>query len=105
MGDALIEAIFSRKVQDALMSKSYHNAVIQYGKSQVLEENDAINVNTSKLKVDEIFSLKPSLLNDIEEADLIIGHAGAGTCLEVLEAGKPMIVVINESLMGNHQIE
>ena len=80
--DALIEAIFSRKVQEALISKNYHNAVIQYGKSQVLEENDAININNSKLKVDEIFSLKPSLLKDIEEADLIIGHAGAGTCLE-----------------------
>ena len=64
------------------MSKSYHNVIIQYGKSQVLEENDAIDTKNSKLKVDEIFSLKPSLLKDIEGADLIIGHAGAGTCLE-----------------------
>ena len=65
--DALIEAIFSRKVQEALISKNYHNAVIQYGKSQVLEENDAIDVTNSKLKVDELFSLKPSLLKDIQK--------------------------------------
>ena len=31
--------------------------------------------------------------------------SGAGSCLETLGAGKAMVVVINELLMGNHQIE
>ncbi|KAL7979959.1 hypothetical protein Chor_004428 [Crotalus horridus] len=32
-------------------------------------------------------------------------QARAGSCLEVLEAGKPLLVVINDQLMDNHQLE
>nr|CAG4646734.1 EOG090X0KOU [Macrothrix elegans] len=51
------------------------------------------------------YNLKESILPDIEDATLIISHAGAGTCLEALGAGKSLIVVINQDLMGNHQQE
>ncbi|NXD74773.1 ALG13 transferase, partial [Eolophus roseicapillus] len=34
-----------------------------------------------------------------------VSFLGAGSCLETLEKGKPLIVVINEKLMNNHQLE
>ena len=34
-----------------------------------------------------------------------VSPVGAGSCLETLEKGKPLIVVTNEKLMNNHQLE
>ncbi|KAI8982539.1 hypothetical protein BDB01DRAFT_793112 [Pilobolus umbonatus] len=41
----------------------------------------------------------------MREADIIIGHAGAGTILQSLRMKKKLIVVMNSSLMDNHQNE
>ncbi|NXS54693.1 ALG13 transferase, partial [Brachypteracias leptosomus] len=51
------------------------------------------------------FRYKDSLAEDLRRADLVISHAGAGSCLETLENGKALVVVINEKLMNNHQLE
>jgi beta-1,4-N-acetylglucosaminyltransferase len=52
-----------------------------------------------------LYRYKNDILEDMEEADLIISHAGAGSIMEGLGLQKQMVVVINESLMGNHQTE
>nr|CAD7586733.1 unnamed protein product [Timema genevievae] len=53
----------------------------------------------------DYYRFKTSIVEDIQEANLVVSHAGAGSCLEVLEARKPLVVVINQQLMDNHQLE
>ncbi|KAA6392126.1 MAG: putative glycosyltransferase family 1 protein [Streblomastix strix] len=47
----------------------------------------------------------PSLADELQQADLIISHCGAGTILEALHLSKPLIVVVNDTLLHNHQTE
>ena len=62
------------------------------------------------------FRFKPSLTDDMDRADIIICHAGAGTLLEALSLTSPserksssnqkiINAVINSKLMDNHQSE
>jgi UDP-N-acetylglucosamine transferase subunit ALG13 len=53
----------------------------------------------------ESFRYKPSIVEDINWADLVISHGGAGSILESLRAKKKLIIVVNEKLMHNHQVE
>ncbi|CAF0739781.1 unnamed protein product [Didymodactylos carnosus] len=53
----------------------------------------------------EYYKFKDSLDSDIDKADLIVSHAGAGSILQCLEAKKRLLVVVNETLMNNHQLE
>lgn len=51
------------------------------------------------------YAYKASLEPDIDAADLIISHAGSGSILEALSAHKRLVVVVNQSLMDNHQAQ
>ncbi|VDM56504.1 unnamed protein product [Angiostrongylus costaricensis] len=53
----------------------------------------------------EFYRFKPDIQLDMKDALVVIAHAGAGTCLECLRHRRPLIVVVNENLMDNHQLE
>ncbi|CAG9485008.1 glycosyltransferase family 28 protein, putative [Plasmodium vivax] len=63
------------------------------------------NGEESLLKRVKFFRYKKDLLKDFQKADLIVSHAGAGTTLEGLRMKKKMLIVVNDKLMGNHQLE
>jgi UDP-N-acetylglucosamine transferase subunit ALG13 len=49
------------------------------------------------------FRLAPSLQPYYRLASLVVSHGGLGTCLEVLEAGKPLIALSNPDRYDKHQ--
>ena len=51
------------------------------------------------------FTLSPSLLPALTSAALVVSHAGAGSILESMRLKLPLLVVVNEQLMDNHQRE
>jgi len=53
----------------------------------------------------EYFRTAPGLAPYYEKADLVVGHGGTGTTLEVLERGLRLVSVSNPSMIDNHQHE
>jgi UDP-N-acetylglucosamine transferase subunit ALG13 len=53
----------------------------------------------------EIYRFKPSLRADVDGAQFVVSHAGAGSIFEALRALRPLLVVVNADLADNHQRE
>nr|CAG4652346.1 EOG090X0KOU [Triops cancriformis] len=97
--DSFIKAVLDENTLQVLKKLGYSNLTLQVGKGQEPRVSDVTGLRITW------YRFKPSIQADFESADLVISHAGAGSCLEALQAGKRLLVVINESLMGNHQLE
>lgn len=101
--DALIQEITSDRTLQVLKEKGCKNLILQVGKGQHVDEQ-VIN-HRYGIQVEQYdFKIEPKRM-DIIKADLVVGHAGAGTCLDILMASKPGILVVNDLLMNNHQQE
>ncbi|XP_043348047.1 UDP-N-acetylglucosamine transferase subunit ALG13 homolog [Dermochelys coriacea] len=98
--EELIAAVTAPETLQVLRSRGYGRLVLQVGGGAAAPAP----FRTAAFTLDA-FRFKESLAEDLEAADLVISHAGAGTCLETLEKGKPLLVVVNEKLMNNHQLE
>ncbi|KAM8954456.1 UDP-N-acetylglucosamine transferase subunit ALG13-like [Pelodytes ibericus] len=98
--DQLISCVSSEQMVTILQDLGYDRMLLQIGSGKI----EPKPYSTTKFTV-EVFKYKESLAEDLKNADLVISHAGAGSCLETLGEGKPLIVVINENLMSNHQTE
>ncbi|XP_050296769.1 UDP-N-acetylglucosamine transferase subunit ALG13 homolog [Anthonomus grandis grandis] len=114
----LIQALTKPKVLKMLKKLNCNFIQVQTGKdfegiefhpnikASVRQENDVWyvelpNYNIS-IKYNEYFE---NFQEEIAKSNLVISHAGAGSCLDVLRLNKPLIVVVNEDLMDNHQVE
>lgn len=84
-----------------LNKRGYNQLILQIGNSTI-EPNCVARCGFENIGS---FKLKPSIQEYMKSADLVISHAGAGSCLEALENNKPLVVVTNQLLMDNHQLE
>lgn len=99
--DALIHTCMQTSFLKLLVTKGYEKIILQIGRGEYVPESSS---PVEEIEVSS-FRFKESLQDDMARANLIISHGGAGSIVESLELKKPLVVVINDQLMHNHQIE
>jgi beta-1,4-N-acetylglucosaminyltransferase len=97
--DKLIEGVTRPATLEWMKTNGYTDLIIQYGNGNapMIPSDTPVSI--------QAYGFQSSLDHDMKAADLIIGHAGAGTVMEALRLQKRMVVVINTLLMDNHQVE
>ncbi len=108
--EPLIDKVLTSATLGALKTHSFTKLKLQVGSGN--QEDPSLKALTDaevsfvKEGVEvTAYRYKGSLKQDMLDADLIISHAGSGSVMESLEAGKKLIVVVNDQLMDNHQLE
>ena len=101
--DALISAVDRAETARALAERGYTSATLQIGRGEY-EPHETCPACTGVpgFSVD-YYRFKGSLAEDMASASLVVSHAGSGSIFEALALKKPLVVVVNEALMDNHQ--
>ncbi|KAG8366393.1 hypothetical protein BUALT_Bualt17G0075000 [Buddleja alternifolia] len=100
--DSLVRAVDTQEVKEALFKKGYTHVLIQMGRGTYIPTKSA--GDDGSISVD-YFTFSSSIAEFLKSASLVISHAGSGSIFETLRLRKPLIVVVNEDLMDNHQSE
>ncbi|GJR02965.1 UDP-N-acetylglucosamine transferase subunit ALG13 [Tanacetum coccineum] len=100
--DSLVRAVDTEQVKEALLKKGYTHLVIQMGRGSYIPKK---SIGEDGSLVVDYFTFSPSIASYMKSASLVISHAGSGSIFETLKLAKPLIVVVNEDLMDNHQSE
>lgn len=113
----LIDKVLTKEFLNHIIRNHFNEIIIQYGSSKIdvqkLEKNlhckpekhnSILNIQYKALSI-KLFDYDKSLSSYEQSADLVLSHGGSGTIFEVLYLKKPIIAVINGSLMDNHQEE
>lgn len=100
--DALVKAVDTPETKKELLSKGYTHLLIQIGRGSNIPSKCA--GDDGSLAVD-YFTFSSTIADSLKSASLVISHAGSGSIFETLRLQKPLIVVVNEDLMDNHQAE
>ncbi|KAF3454435.1 hypothetical protein FNV43_RR04882 [Rhamnella rubrinervis] len=100
--DALVRAMDTQAVKQELFRRGYTHLLIQMGRGSYFPTK--FGGGDGSIAVD-YFTFSSSIANHLRSASLVISHAGSGSIFETLQLAKPLIVVVNEDLMDNHQSE
>ncbi|CAI0407398.1 unnamed protein product [Linum tenue] len=102
VGTTLFDALDTEQVKHELLRRGYTHLLIQIGRGSYIPHK--CEGEGGSLVVD-YFTFSSSIAEHLRSASLVINHAGSGSIFETLRLGKPLIVVVNEDLMDNHQSE
>lgn len=103
--DELVDTITTDEILTLLQRVQCRSLKIQYGAGKPIDTEAIERVRRQFAINIDCYDFKANILSDINASDLVVSHAGAGSCIEVLTCKKPLIVVVNERLMNNHQTE
>ena len=108
--ESLINKLLTNEILSILKSHQFTDIKLQCGNGVHAEKQLNFSQSSPVAFIKEgikisAYDYKSSIKEDMESADLIISHAGAGSVMESLSLDKKLIVVINEQLMDNHQLE
>ena len=100
--DALVEALDNPAVVNILRARGYTSLTMQIGRGTCRPRRVPYPPGLPRRHLR--LPTEPRR-GDARGQPRRVTHAGAGSVFEALDARAPLLLVVNESLMGNHQVE